>query len=513
MGAIPLAQGLKAEQCLSIQHFTRSIREPGSGRSSRRAGTKITLADVPDDEFEKIARLEVDYLWMLGVWQTGPAGRMASRTRPEWRAEYLRTLPDLTEDDIVGSPFAIQSYTVHADFGGPAALAAFRRKLAERGMKLFLDFVPNHMALDHPWVISKPEFFVRGCPGDVEKDAQNFVRLNTCQGPTILAHGRDPYFPGWPDTVQLDYRSRRLRTAMADELFKISQICDGVRCDMAMLIIPEVFNRTWQSAMTSSEGTREMSEPFWPGAIERVKRSRPDFLFMAEAYWDLEFTLQQQGFDYTYDKRFYDRLTLQSAGEVRGHLWADANYQHRSVRFLENHDEPRAAAVFSKSVHPAAATIAFLVPGLRFFHDGQLEGRTVKLPVHLGRRPHEPIDSELADFYQLLFRVLKRPEARDGQWRLLRCEPAWEGNSTFEHFLAFSWDLGDSRLLVTVNFGPTQGQCYVDLAFGNLAGRQWRLADLTGDARYDRDGTELMTRGLFLDMPAWGHHVFEVTAL
>lgn len=481
------------------------------GELSRQAGTRITLADVPEPELDRIARLGVDFVWLLGVWQTGDAGRAVSRTRPEWRAEFLRALPDLREEDIVGSPFAVQSYTVNVDFGGPTALAIVRRKLADRGMKLFLDFVPNHMALDHPWVMSRPEFFVRGCPTDPERDPSNFVRCNTSQGPTVFAHGRDPYFPGWPDTVQLDYRSRRLRSAMADELAKIAELCDGVRCDMAMLVLPDVFNRTWRSAMNSAEGTREMSEPFWPGAIERVKASRPDFLFMAEAYWDLEWTLQQQGFDYTYDKRFYDRLALQSAVEIRGHLWADGEYQRRSVRFLENHDEPRAAAVFSQEAHPAAATIAFLVPGLRFFHDGQLDGRKTKLPVHLGRRASEPVDGELARFYRKLLEVLRRPEVRDGQWRLLDCRPAWDGNPTAEHFLAFSWELGDRRLLVAVNYGATQGQCYVGIPFENLPGRHWRLVDLFSDASYERDGKELEARGLYLDMPAWGYQVFEVT--
>ena len=85
---------------------------------------------------------------------------------------------------------------------------------------------------------------------------------------------------------------------MARELERIATMCDGVRCDMAMLILPDVFERTW--------GRRP--EPFWPRTIERVRKAAPSFLFMAEVYWDLEWELQQQGFNYTYDKRLYDRL-------------------------------------------------------------------------------------------------------------------------------------------------------------------------------------------------------------
>jgi hypothetical protein len=109
---------------------------------------------------------------------------------------------------------------------------------------------------------------------------------------------------------------------------------------------------------------------------------------------------------------------------------------------------------------------------------------------------------------------MRRPEVRDGVWRLLERYSAWEGNPTWDRFVAFSWESGDQRLLVTVNYGPTQGQCFVGLAFGDLAGRRWLLRDLMNPTvKHERDGGELARRGLYLDLPAWGHHVFEVTPL
>ena len=197
-----------------------------------------------------------------------------------------------------------------------------------------LDFVPNHMALDHPWVESHPEYFVAGTDVDRAREPQNYVRVTRKKGNLILAYGRDPYFSGWPDTLQLDYSNPDTQEAMTRELLKIAGRCDGVRCDMAMLILPEVFERTW--------GRR--SQPFWPQATARVREKVPGFLFMAEVYWDLEWTLQQQGFDYTYDKRLYDRLREGHARPVREHLHAALDYQVKLARFLENHDEPRAAA-------------------------------------------------------------------------------------------------------------------------------------------------------------------------
>src|SRR5262249_8326858 len=242
------------------------------------------------------------------------------------------------------------------------------------------------------------------------------------------------------------------------------------------------------------------AQPFWPQAIRRVRERVPDFCFMAEVYWDLEWALQQQGFNYTYDKRLYDRLRDRHARPVRDHLRAGLDYQDRMARFLETHDEPRAAATFPRDVHEAAAAITFLSPGLRFFHQGQFQGRTKRISPHLGRAPDEAINPELAKFYDRLLAVLRRTVVRQGQWRLLGGVPAWEGNWTWDGFLAFAWEApGEDRLLVTVNYAGNQSQCYVRLPFTDLGTRRWRLTDLIGDATYDRDGDGLQARGLFLD--------------
>src|SRR5690606_8887878 len=125
---------------------------------------------------------------------------------------------------------------------------------------------------------------------------------------------------------------------------------------------------------------------FWAEAIDAVRQKNPGFLMIAEAYWDLEWRLLSLGFDYTYDKRLLDRLHSGEAGPVRAHLSGDMEYQERQVRFLENHDETRARAAFSPAQQRAAAVIAATSPGMRFFHEGELEGRTLHLPVQLGRR-------------------------------------------------------------------------------------------------------------------------------
>jgi glycosidase len=474
-----------------LSEISRALREPA------------TLDDIPDAELDRLGAMGFDWVWFLSVWQTGPAGQGVSRNNPEWRREFVETLPDLREEDIGGSGFAITGYTAHPALGGDQALARLRERLNKRGLRLMLDFVPNHTALDHPWVEDHPEFYIAGTELDLARAPQNYTWVKRKAGDRLLAHGRDPYFPGWPDTLQLNYGNTALQDTLIAELVRIAGQCDGVRCDMAMLVLPDVFERTWGIP----------SEPFWSKACRRVRERSPEFCFMAEVYWDLEWTLQQEGFDYTYDKRLYDRLRAGEARPIREHFWAGLEYQDKLARFLENHDEPRAAATFPPGMHETAAVITYLSPGLRFFHQGQFEGRKKRLSPHLIRAPDEAVDSNLARFYDRLLSILRDPVVREGRWQLLECAPAWDGNSTADNFIACAWrGSGDEWLVVAVNYAADQGQCYVRLPFESLGGRGWLLRDRLGDASYARDGDDLQARGLFLDAAPWQCHVFELTA-
>ena len=473
-----------------LTELTRTLNRPA------------TLDDIPDAELDRLAEMGFDWIWLLSVWRTGPTGRRVSRENREWRREFEETLPDLREEDIAGSGFAITEYTVHPEIGGDAALSRLRERLKTRGLSLLLDFVPNHTALDHPWVEQQPSFYVSGTEADLAQAPQNYTRVRRKEGDLLLALGRDPFFPGWPDTLQLDYFNPATQEAMAGELLKIAGQCDGLRCDMAMLVLPDVFERTW--------GRRAPS--FWPQAIARVRKRFPGFLFMAEVYWDLEWTMMQQGFDYAYDKRLYDRLREGHARPVREHLQAGLDYQGKLARFMENHDEPRAAAVFAPDMGEAAAIVTYLSPGLRFFHQGQFEGRRKRISPHLVRAPLESTNENTRQFYEGLLRVLRDPVMRDGHWRLLDCCPAWDGNWTSDCFIAWSWQGANAeRRTVVVNYAPNNSQCYTKLALPDLSGRAVRLRDLTGPAIYDRDGSDLAMRGLYLDLPPWAYHVFEIT--
>ncbi len=473
-------------------------------RLSQELSRQATLDDLPEVELDAIARQGFEWVYFLGVWQTGEAGRQISRANPEWLAAYRQCLPDLTEDDICGSPFAITGYAASAAMGGDEALQRLRQRLKQRDLRLMLDFVPNHTAPDHPWVVEHPEYYVSGSEDDLKAEPQNYFFVQTAFGSKILARGRDPYFPGWSDTAQLNYGNPALQQAMQNELIRISGLCDGLRCDMAMLVLPEIFEQTWKIA----------SAPFWPAAISAVRENHPGFTFMAEVYWDLENTLLEQGFDVAYDKRLYDCLVEQDAPSTQAHLQATAMTAGKLARFLENHDEKRAAAVFPPDVHQAAAVLTYLAPGLRFFHQGQLEGYHARISVHLCRGLREQVDPRLSEFYNRLLACLKMESFHTGQWRLLTTRAAWEGNHTHSDFIAYTWQ-GPTveHLVVVVNYSGHQSQCYLPLPLPELTGKVIRLVDHMGPYVYVRKGDDLLTTGLYLDLPAWGYHVFELSEL
>jgi hypothetical protein len=469
---------------------------------SRQAGGRVDLAHVPEAEWDRIASLGFDAVWLMGAWERSPAGIAIARTTPALLESFARALPDVAPADVVGSPYCIRDYVVDDRLGGPDALAAARAALARHGLALILDFVPNHVALDHPWLEAHPEYFVRGDEAALERDPGSFVRV----GELVVAKGRDPYFPAWPDVVQLDAFSPDLRGAVAETLRSLASQCDGVRCDMAMLVTNDVFERTW--------GGRASPRPraeYWPALIGAVKADRPDFVFVAEAYWDLEWTLQQQGFDYCYDKRLYDRLVHEGADSVFGHLAADLDYQRRLVRFVENHDEPRAAATFPPARARAAAVATLSQTGARLVHEGQLEGRKVHLPVFLGRRPDEPVDDELRAFYELLLAFLGDEVVRVGAWARAG-RGGWDGNETWRQLVGWGWRGDLPRKLVVVNLGDEPAEGHVSLPWDDLRGATWRLDDAADGQRLERAGDELRD-GMYVALPPWNWHLFDLSRI
>jgi hypothetical protein len=466
---------------------------------SRKTGTVIDLGSVPAAEWDAIATFGFDAVWLMGVWERSPLGIAIANANNALLDEFRRALPDFRPPDNVGSPYGVRGYVVDPHLGGPEGLAVARRELAKRGMNLILDFVPNHVAPDHPWVIEHPEFFIRGNADDVRNDPASYIEVHGI----VYACGRDPYFPAWPDVLQLNAFQPGLRQAAIETVSSIASQCDGIRCDMAMLLLNTIFGRTWGSRA----GQRPETE-YWGEVIPAIKRAHPDFRFIAEAYWDLEWELQQRGFDFCYDKRLYDRLEHGNAESVRLHLCADLAYQEKLLRFIENHDEPRAAAAFSPEKERAAAVPMASLPGAKLFHEGQLEGRIVRLPVFLGRRPEEPVDQGLQAFYSKLLGAIETPVFRDGHWCL--CDrTGWPDNSSFQNLVAWSWVRDDDRYLIVVNLSDEAAQARVQVPWAEVRGENLRLVDALSGATYDRDGDEMLSPGLYVALGPWNCHFFQ----
>lgn len=466
---------------------------------SRNAGRPLTLADVPAAAWDSVTPPGVDAVWLMGVWERSPAGLDLARRNDSLQASFREALPDLRDEDVVGSPYCVRRYSVDAAFGGPEALATARAALAERGARLLLDYVPNHVAPDNPWVAQNPELFVQGDERDIELDPQGWTRA----GGRVLAHGRDPYFPPWPDVVQLNAFSPAARDAAVRTLSEIAQQCDGIRCDMAMLMTNGVFAKTW-----GGHSGGEPAEEFWPAVIGRLRERHPETVLVAEAYWDMEWDLQQQGFDFCYDKRLYDRMLGGDVSGVRDHLSGGLDYQSRLVHFLENHDEPRVASRVDLQTERAAAVAIATLPGATLWHEGEFEGRRVRPPVFLNRRPEEPPDAELAAWHRSLLAAVGEHRVRTGDWRLLDVG-GWPDNQSCRNLLAWAWsgNGADVGHIVVVNFSGMPAQGVVALGWPALRGRGWLLRDLLQERVFEREGDELADPGLFVALGAWKFHL------
>ena len=469
---------------------------------SQKSGTAITLANVTDSEIAGWVRLGFTHIWLMGVWTTGPRARAEALQHPELRKAYDQLLPGWGDADVGGSPYAIGNYQVPAALGGEAGLGAFRQRLHAQGLKLVLDFVPNHLGLDHAWIANRPDLFVQSpteVPGTFRQETGGRLRW--------LAHGKDPYFAPWTDTVQLDYRRAGTRAAMTELLASIAQRCDGVRCDMAMLVLNEVFAKTWERFQVSA--SPPVSE-FWASAIPTIKQAHPAFVFLAESYWGLGSRLQMLGFDYTYDKALYDGLIARDAGGVQRHLLeVTSEAVARGAHFLENHDEQRIAASLSPAEHRTAALVILGLPGMRFLHEGQLSGARLKLPVQLVRRPEEPSDGEIASLYEQLLTKLTGTAVGQGEGKVLDPRVAWSDNPTARNFVIVQWQSRAPEFdLVVVNLAPHRSQCYAPLTVQHLTAHNWAMSDLLGQEFHKRSGDDLQNQGLYLDLPAHGAQLF-----
>ncbi len=357
-------------------------------RLSREHERPVTLATVPLEELTRLELLGMDAVWLMGIWERSPIAAAMDKQNDTFRREVSELIPGISDDDIIGSPYAVKSYTVEPRFGETNGLAKLRSELSTHGMKLLLDFVPNHSAFDNTWLSDHPDYYI------TDETATNFDRFYKV-GDVTVARGSDPNLAPWPDVAQLNAFSPAYRQASIDTISTIATMCDGVRCDMAMLALTDVFGYSW--------GTLAGDHPadeYWQTVIASVRRQHPDFIFIAECYWDLEARLVELGFDYCYDKPVYDHLVQNDAVGADARVAQHAAIGKHLVHFLENHDEQRAAKLFSPDAEITAARYITALPGPCLWYDGQFEGNMIKPPIQLVRGPLEPTNTTMQQAYR-----------------------------------------------------------------------------------------------------------------
>ena len=469
---------------------------------SARAGWSIKLEDVPDSEWDALARLGFDIIWLMGVWQRSPEARRIALAAPENVSQYDIALPGWKPSDVIGSPYSVAAYVPDPRIGTWASIDAVRAKLHARGMGLFLDFVGNHTALDHSWTRQHPEFYVEGTQDDFQRDPLSFYEIATAAGPRFLALGRDPYFPPWRDVAQLNHFSPAMRAAQLADLRTIASHCDGVRCDMAMLHLSEIFERVWNRLL---RGAKPPQSEFWTDA----HAAAPDLILLAEAYWGTEQKLLDLGFSFVYDKGLYDSVRDIDMAGVHARIAERLDYQTRLARFLENHDEARCAAVFRPERLHSAGTVMTTLPGMRFYHQGELEGNPVHLPITLRIGADQPIDPASAAFFEKILRITKEDVFHKGAWNLLQIAP--EGDGTSGNFVVYEWRSEKAWKIASVNLAGYASQGRVHFGDRPFPAREYVFYDELHDVRYVRSSDELRSRGLFVRREGFDAHLFDVT--
>ncbi|MFZ0455112.1 MAG: alpha-amylase family glycosyl hydrolase [Ignavibacteriaceae bacterium] len=474
-------------------------------------GENRKFNSIPINFFQNLSQLGINIVWLMGIWKTCPSTVEKYCFEVDLISSYNRSLKDWRKNDVIGSPFAIDIYEVNPALGSSKDLLELKKKLNDMGIKLFLDFIPNHFSADSSLVKTNPGIFLEADEELMSKDPYTFFKpcitnMNPDECKNIFAHGRDPLFPAWRDTIQINFFKEETRDFMIEQLIKISDLCDGVRCDMAMLPLNNVFNNTWAGVLNRL-GYKKPLEEFWKTAIEKVKAKSPEFIFMAESYWDLEWNLQQLGFDFTYDKRLTDRLAADQIKSVVDHLKAEKSFQLKSVRFLENHDEKRAVEKFGKQKSLAAAAVISTIQGMKFYFDGQFEGKKIKLPLQLGREPNEKVSETKKAFYTKLLKITKDDIFTYGEWSLLKPIPINDKNYSYSNLFTWQWKYNGNCRIIAINYSGFTSQCRLKFQV-NSSSDNIILFDLLNDQKYIRRADEISESGLYIELKAYNSHIF-----
>ena len=462
---------------------------------SKTLGINITtFTDIPNSVYTSLQSMNIDYLWVMGVWKIGEYGLNHDRTKESLIEEYKHYLPDYTTEDAIGCPYAITEYTCNPQLcpNGDNDLLEFKSKLNSYNIKLMLDFVPNHSAYDSPWMSINKDYYIRERP-DVEHNSTFFFENGVAFGGKM-----------WTDVAQLNYFNPETRQLMQEQMLKIASLSDGMRCDVAFMVSNSFFELSWKNELQYYNYTTPSTD-FWEVSIAEVKRQYPNTIFLAEVYGSYVVDMITQGFDYVYDRDLLTHLTNGNVDEVRAYLYSTAEYEQYMARFLENHDENRAASFFKNrtTITNAAALIAYTVPGMRFlFQDFQF-GYKFKLEVHLRRSYDEPKDQEAVEFYEKYLSIFTSDVFKYGEFEMVEVK----GDDAYM-FVAWKWKYGKEKRVVIVNFDNNQRECFVVVKDAGEGKEEVAMEEMLSGVKITRKSKEVQEEGLFVIVKGYSGMIF-----
>ena len=456
------------------------------------------LADVPDEELDRLAGLGVTGLWLIGLWQRSQASADIKRRRGD--------------ADAVASAYAIDEYRIADDLGGEAAYEQLKRRAWDRGIRLAADMVPNHMGIDSRWVVEHPERFLSspeppfpaytyGGPdlsGDERVEitledhywdgsdaAVTFRRRDRQSGEErSIYHGNDGTSYPWNDTAQLDYLRADVREAVIETILDVARRAPILRFDAAMVLARRHIRRLWypepgaggaipsraEHALSNAEFNRRMPGEFWREVVDRVARDAPGTLLLAEAFWLMEgYFVRTLGMHRVYNSAFMHMLRDEdNAGYrkvMRDTLEFDPGILGRFVNFLTNPDEKPAAEQFGTGDKAfSAATLLATLPGLPMLGHGQVEGFRERYGMEFRRaRWDEPVDDGHAGhFAWAIVPLLRRRSAFSGTDRFHLYDALDDGGHVNEDVYAYSNGSGPDRSVVLVHHRHAETTVRID---------------------------------------------------
>ena len=460
---------------------------------SKKYGKSISkLTDIPLSEFDYLKKNGIEILWMMGVWKLGNYGLEFDK-----KLDYSNVLPDWKEEDVIGSPYAITEYTCNPQIGLNIDLIWLREELNKRNMKLMLDFVPNHSAIDAPTASNK-KLYIRAPEG--KKDPNKYTEDG-------IAFGRYNYYADpWKDVIQWNYWENETRELMKNNLLTVLSFADAVRCDVASLMLNEDFENTWKEEL-NYWGYKKPENEFWEYAINEVKAKYPNAILLAEVYGDREIeSLYKLGFTYTYDKELLDKLQGNSL-EVNEYLHSKTvEYWDHSAHFVENHDENRVIYNMKGNIDKskAAGTIAATLGGMIFMNHGQWSGYKNKLEIHLRRAEEEMEDGGVKLYYKRLMQIIQDSAFTGSGFYYINDIKGEKKND----FVAFIREEGEKHYLVVVNYSDSTGCSNVPIY--NIAGNgEKTLHEVVDDVEYIRNIDTIRKEGLVVCLYPWQTQIFK----